>query len=67
MEHHSANYDKDYFTNVVTDLSLGFFRRSKIADHRKPVMMVISHAAPHGPEDPAPQHRKLFKNVKAPR
>ncbi len=67
MEWHGSNYKRDYFTNVITDASLKFFRQSKIRDYHKPVMMVISHAAPHGPEDPAPKHMDLLKNVKAPR
>eukprot|EP00794_Sanderia_malayensis_P012068 gene12068-13312_t len=66
-EKHYASYEKDYFTNVITDLSLRFFRKSKIKDYYKPVMMVISHAAPHGPEDPAPHHKDLLKNIQAPR
>ncbi len=67
MEHHRSNYERDYFTNVITDSSLRFFRRSKIRDYKKPVMMVIAHAAPHGPEDAAPHHQELLKDIQAPR
>ena len=67
FEYHKFDYDKDYFTNVVTDHAMRYFRRSKLKDRNKPVMMVVSMAAPHGPEDPAPQHYAGFKGIKAPR
>jgi len=61
------NYERDYSTNVFTDAAMRFFRRAKLRDLRKPVLMTVSYAAPHGSEDPAPQHSKLLKDVKAPR
>ena len=62
-----GNYERDYSTNVYTDAAARFFRRTKARDYRKPIMMTVSYAAPHGSEDPAPQHSQLFPDAKAPR
>ena len=67
LERHGQDYNKDYFTDVVTNYSIDFFLESKTNQPDKPVMMVVGMAAPHGPEDPAPQHKDMFKNVTAPR
>ena len=66
-ERHGHIYQKDYFTDVITNYSIDFFQESRANEPGKPVMMVLSMAAPHGPEDPAPQHQNLFKNITAPR
>ncbi|XP_066593174.1 extracellular sulfatase SULF-1 homolog isoform X2 [Prorops nasuta] len=60
---HGFEYGKDYYPDLIANDSVAFLRQSKHNFARKPVMLVASFPAPHGPEDSAPQFSRLFFNV----
>ncbi|XP_014477007.1 PREDICTED: extracellular sulfatase SULF-1 homolog isoform X2 [Dinoponera quadriceps] len=60
---HGFEYSRDYYPDLIANDSVAFLRQSKHNFARKPVMLVASFPAPHGPEDSAPQFSHLFFNV----
>ncbi|XP_026726233.1 extracellular sulfatase SULF-1 homolog [Trichoplusia ni] len=60
---HGDDYHKDYYPDLIANDSIAFLRSSKRRFSRKPVLLVMSFPAPHGPEDSAPQYSHLFFNV----
>lgn len=61
------SYQHDYFTDLITNRSISFIRRTKAANPDSPFLAVVSHAAPHGPETAAPQYSNALPNAQAPR
>ncbi|XP_059048976.1 extracellular sulfatase SULF-1 homolog [Achroia grisella] len=60
---HGDDYHRDYYPDLIANDSIAFLRASKRRFSRKPVLLVMSFPAPHGPEDSAPQFSHLFFNV----
>lgn len=66
-ERHKMSYEHDYFTDLITNRSISFIRRTKATRPDSPFLAVLSHSAPHGPETAAPQYSTAFPDAKAPR
>lgn len=69
MEKHGNDYEKDYFTDVISREAVQFIKESA-ADARAgkvPFFMYIATPAPHRPMTPAPQYANNFSNWSAPR
>jgi len=56
---------EDYLTDVISRRATEFINKS--AKSKKPFMLETATFAPHGPSTPAPQDRKKFPGLKAPR
>ncbi|CAI4223479.1 unnamed protein product [Auanema sp. JU1783] len=54
------DYEKDYFTDLVTNKSIEFIHEHYENNFSQPFLIVISYPAPHGPEDPAPKYADMF-------
>ena len=67
LKRHGDSYERDYFTNVITDHSIEYFTERKRKHPNEPVFMMVSMSAPHGPEDGAPPYQNRFPDVRAPR
>lgn len=66
-ERHKMSYKDDYFTDLITNRSISFIRRTKQTKPNSPFLAVLSHSAPHGPETAAPQYSNAFPDARAPR
>ncbi|ESO96681.1 hypothetical protein LOTGIDRAFT_143759 [Lottia gigantea] len=62
ISRHYDNYYKDYLTDVITNDTVTFLKQSRKLHPSKPILMVLSVPAPHGPEDAAPQYQHMFEN-----
>ncbi|XP_077990818.1 extracellular sulfatase Sulf-1-like [Glandiceps talaboti] len=60
---HSSDYHDDYLTDLIANDSVTFFKLSKQVYPTRPVAIVLSMPAPHGPEDAAPQYQHMFNGV----
>uniref|UniRef100_A0A3B5ARV4 Extracellular sulfatase Sulf-2-like n=1 Tax=Stegastes partitus TaxID=144197 RepID=A0A3B5ARV4_9TELE len=62
MEEGGTSFSNAFVTTPMCCPSRSSMLTGKIYPHR-PVLMVLSHAAPHGPEDSAPQYSNAFANA----
>lgn len=62
-EKFGADYEKDYFTDLVTNRSIKFMQDHMANNSWQPFLLVVSYPAPHGPEDPAPQYSDWFRDI----
>uniref|UniRef100_A0A8D0G8E3 N-acetylglucosamine-6-sulfatase n=1 Tax=Sphenodon punctatus TaxID=8508 RepID=A0A8D0G8E3_SPHPU len=62
-EQHGDHYEKDYFTDLLTNRSLEFLEKLS----RPPFLMVLAPPAPHSPWTAAPRYKTAYNSTKAPR
>ena len=55
---------KGYLTDVISNISIDWLDNHR--NRQKPFCLMVHHKAPHGPHDPAPRHRALFKDETIP-
>lgn len=56
---------KDYLTDVIARKATAFIQ--KTAEKKQPFFLYLAPYAPHEPATPAPRHKDLFPEAKAPR
>jgi N-acetylglucosamine-6-sulfatase len=66
-ERHGATYARDYLTDVIRRKAVQFLDHVAKLPTAPPFLMVLAPPACHAPFTPAPQYRKHFSNLKAPR
>ncbi|KAK3728850.1 hypothetical protein QZH41_020225 [Actinostola sp. cb2023] len=64
-ERHGTDYEKDYFTDVISRYAVSFLQGQ--ASNSSPFFMFLSTPSCHGPFTPAPQYKDEFEHSKAPR
>ncbi|XP_077352948.1 glucosamine (N-acetyl)-6-sulfatase (Sanfilippo disease IIID), b isoform X2 [Festucalex cinctus] len=63
-EKHGDDYADDYLTDLIARRGLDFLDQR---DPRRPFFLMLAPPAPHWPWTPAPQYRRRFADVSAPR
>ena len=64
---HGNDYQKDYLTDEIGRLAMGFLANHTQHDCEQPFLMVLATPSPHAPFTPAPQHANAFSDRQAPR
>ena len=62
-----AHADSDYLTDVISDKTVDFIRRSVEQHPEQPFFAYVAPYAPHLPATPAPRHANTLPEAQAPR